>query len=105
MCATRREGSAGRLREDLVDVELRPLAWPGALFVLARDQLADQPEREELQADDDEQDAEDQQRPAADRLAADLEHGQVEQDRDAERSEAEPEPAKEVERPVAVAPD
>jgi hypothetical protein len=40
--------------------------------VVARDQLGDQPEREELDPDDDEQHAEDQERPAADRVAQDL---------------------------------
>ena len=45
------------------------LALADALLVEAADHLAEQPEREELQADDDEQHAEDQQRPVADRLA------------------------------------
>ena len=39
----------------------------GALFVVTGDELADEPERDELDADDDEQDAEGQQWPVADR--------------------------------------
>ena len=62
-----------RAGQDFVDHRLRPRALVGALLVLARDHLADQPEREKLDADDDEQHAEDQQRPAADRVALRLE--------------------------------
>ena len=39
------------------------------LLVVARDELADEAERDELHADDDEQHAERQQRPVPDRLA------------------------------------
>src|SRR5207244_2424624 len=43
--------------------------------------------------------------PATDRLAVDLEHGQIDQHREAEGAEEKPEPTKEMERPVPVAPD
>ena len=55
-----------------------------SLLVVARDQLRQQAEREELDPDDDEQDAEGEQRPVADRLPGHLEHGQVGEDRDAD---------------------
>ena len=42
------------------------------LLVLGRDELREQPKREELDTDDDEQDAEREQRPVADRGAAEL---------------------------------
>ena len=45
----------------------------GSLLMQARDHLADQPEREELDPDDDEQDAEDEQRTVADRVPLRLE--------------------------------
>ena len=61
--------TASRVRQDLLDQRLGPLALGDPLLVVARDQLGDQAEREDLDADDDEQDAEDQQRPAADRVA------------------------------------
>ena len=72
---------------------------------MARDQLGDQAEREELDPDDDEQHAEDQQRPAADRVADDLHDGQVDQDPGAAEREREAEASEQVERPVAVAAD
>src|SRR4029453_13102882 len=95
--------STGPSGQDLVDVRIgaRTLAPP--LLVLARQELADQPQREELHPDDHEQDAERQQGPVADRLAGDLERGQVDEDRRADKSEHEPEAAKEVERAVLVA--
>ena len=70
----RKEGAHGGtlgspVLEDFVHDRLCPRPLVGALLVQARDHLADQPEREELDADDDEQDAEDQQRPVADRVA------------------------------------
>ena len=76
------------LGEDLVDVELRALPDGRELLVLAGDQLADQPEREELEADDHEQDAEDQQRPLPDRVPVELERGQVGEDDEAEEARA-----------------
>ena len=75
------------------------------LLVVARDELADEPERDELDADDDEQHAEREQRPVADRLAGELEHGQVDEQRACRCAPSgEPEPAEEVQRPVPVAP-
>jgi hypothetical protein len=50
--------------------------------VVARDQLGDQAEREDLQPDDDEEDAEDQQRSLADRVPEELLDRQVEKDAD-----------------------
>src|SRR3954469_10685073 len=91
--------------EDLFDVQLRPLARSRALLVLARDQLADQAEREELQPDHHEEHAEDQERPLSDRVALDLEHGQVAQDDETEEAERQAEAAEEMERPVPVAAD
>ena len=46
------------------------LARDRALLVVARDHLADQPEREELHADDDEQHAEREQGALSDRVPA-----------------------------------
>ena len=86
-------------------MQLGPLARARALLVLARDQLADQAEREELEPDDDEQHAEDQQRALADRVAQQLVDRQVDEHAEADRAEGEPEPAEEVQRPVAVAAD
>ena len=72
---------------------------------MARDHLADQAEREELHADDDQEDAERQQRPPTDRVAQDLVDGQVDEDRRADRRQDETEAAEQVKRPVAVAAD
>ena len=72
---------------------------------MARDHLADQAEREELHSDHDEQHAEQEQRPCADRVAESLEHGEVDEDRRPDEAEHEPEPAEEVQRPMAVAAD
>src|SRR3954469_12247531 len=91
--------------EDLFDVQLRPLARSRALLVLARDQLADQAEREELQPDHDEEHAEDEQRPLPDRVALDLQHRQVAQHYEAKEAEGQAKAAEEMERPVPVAPD
>ena len=66
-------------------------------------ELADEAEREELHADDDEEDAERQQRPVADRLAGQLEHRQVDEHDRADRAEQQPESAEEMQRPVPVA--
>ena len=64
--------SRGRARRALRALRRRAasarLALAHALLVVARDHLADQPEREELDADDDEQHAEHEQRPLADRV-------------------------------------
>jgi hypothetical protein len=46
--------------EDFVDELLGAVAFLRTLLVVARDHLADQPEREELHPDHDEQDAEQQ---------------------------------------------
>src|SRR6185369_3230537 len=97
--------SRGTGLEDLFDVQLDPLLRAGSLLVLARDQLADEAEREELEADDDEQDSEDQQRPLADRVPFDLEERQVAEDNEAEESERHPEAAEEVQRAVAIPAD
>ena len=73
---------------------------------VARDHLADQPEREQLDADDDEQDAEDQQRPAADRVALRLQRRSGRAGTPCRRpTSSEPEPAEQVQRPVPVAAD
>jgi hypothetical protein len=53
----RPEVEDSHLGENLFDVQILALARGGSLFVVARDHLAQEPEREELQADDDEQDA------------------------------------------------
>src|SRR5207245_54310 len=65
-----------RLGENLVHVELRALSLLRSLFVVARDHLADQAEREELQPNDDEKHAERQKRAPADRVSERLVHGQ-----------------------------
>src|SRR4051812_36521929 len=91
--------------EDLVDVELRLLAADGGLLVLAREHLADQAEREELEPDHDEEYTERQQRPLADRMAERLDDGQIDKDREPDHAEDETESAEQVQRPVPVAPD
>jgi len=83
--------------QDLVDVEFRLLTANGGLLVLAREHLADQAEREELEADDDQEHAERQQRALADRVAESLDDGQVDEDCDSEQTEDEAE-----ERPIGV---
>jgi hypothetical protein len=90
--------------QDLVDVEFRLLTADRGLLVLAREHLADQAEREELEADDDQEHAERQQRALADRVAESLDDGQVDEDRDSEQAEDETESAEQVQRPVPVAP-
>ena len=62
---TARRGSAQDLLDDLLD----PLALVDPLLVLRRDELGEQPERDELDADDDEQDAEREERALPDALA------------------------------------
>src|SRR5205085_7052674 len=78
----RRFRNRGPSGQDLVDEQLGPLALRRPLLVVARDHLADQAEREELHADDDEENAEREERPPADRVAADLEDRQVDEDPD-----------------------
>src|SRR5919197_2745722 len=72
---------------------------------MARDHLADQAEREELHPDHEQEDAEHEQGAVADRVAERLEHGEVDEDRNPERAEDEAEPAEQMQRAVAVAPD
>ena len=72
--------------------------------MLARDELAQEPQREELDSDDHEQDSERQQRPLADCLAAQLEHCQVDEHREAEHRRDESDSPEEVQWPMAVAP-
>src|SRR5438552_3660514 len=71
--------------------------------MVARQHLPDQPEREELNAADDQQDAEHREGPRTDRRAAQLEDRQVEQDRRAGAPEQHPDAAEEMERALAVA--
>ena len=58
--------------------------------MLARDELGEQPEREELDPDHDEQHAEEQQRPLPDRLSAELLDREVDEDPGPQRAEQEP---------------
>ena len=73
--------------------------------MVARDHLADQPKREELHADHQQQDAEHQQRPVPDRMAERFQNGQVDEDRRPEHAEDQPEPTEQMQRAVAVAAD
>ena len=68
---------AQRLAQHFVHEAGGPVCATGSLLVLARDQLGEEPEREQLDADDDEEDAEQEQRPLADRVAGQLDDGQV----------------------------
>ena len=87
-CADRRDrtsrsrgrASAG-LAEDFVDEPRGAVALARALLVMARDQLADQPEREQLDADDDEQDAERSSGRCPIAWPANFSDGQVAEDR------------------------
>src|SRR5690348_8374444 len=72
---------------------------------MARDHLADQAEREELESDDDEQHAERQKRATADRVPQCLVDGEVDEDADPDRHQRESEPAEEVQRSMAVPAD
>ena len=83
--------SGGRLRH-----ELDPLSLVDPLLVLGRDQLGDQPERDELDADHDEQHAERQKRPRTDPLTPDLQHGQVQEEDEADCTHEQAEAAEEV---------
>ena len=94
-----------RRRTSSTSSSARPARSPHALLVVARDHLADQPEREELHADHDEQDAEHQQRALPDRVPERLEHGQVDEDRRPDEAEEQAEAAEQMQRPVAVAAD
>ena len=78
-------------------------APPALLLVLVGEHLADEPERDQLDADDHQQDPEHEQRPAADPRAAELEDGEVGQDQEAAPAEQQADPAEEVQRPIAVA--
>src|SRR3954462_4331134 len=71
--------------------------------MLACEHLADQPEREELNPDDDEKDAEHQERPAADSGALCLDDRQIEKDRAPGECGHEADAPEEMERPVPVA--
>ena len=79
-----------------------PLA-AAAFLVVARDELADEAERDELHADDDEQNTERQERSVPDRLARQLEDSQVAEQERPDRSQREAEAAEEVQGPVPVA--
>jgi molybdopterin molybdotransferase len=81
------------------------LADARPLLVLARHHLAEQSEREELEADDDEQYAEEEQRAMPDRLTRGLQNGQVGEDDEADGAEQEAESSEQVQRPVPVPPD
>src|SRR5437764_655803 len=91
--------------QDLVDVELRLRASAGGLFVLAREHLADQTEREELKTDHDQEHAEREQRALADRVSQGLDDCQVDEDRKPGQAENEPEPAEKMQGPVPVTAD
>src|SRR5204863_7723702 len=99
------EPFAALLGEHFVDEQLGAVALTGAFLVMARDHLADQPEREELHADHHEQHPQQQQGTVADRVPEDLEHSQVDEDRRPERTEDQAEPPEEMQGPVAVAAD
>src|SRR2546427_7449224 len=72
---------------------------------MARDHLADQPEREELETDHDEQHAQHQQWALADRVAECFEHGEVDEHGPADEPEDESQSTEEMERAVAVPAD
>jgi len=61
--------------------------------VVARDQLRDEPEREQLDPDDDEEHAEQQQRSLPDRVAEYLDNRQVDKYDAADQAEQQAEPA------------
>ena len=69
---------------------------PAGALVVTGDGLAASPSETKLDADDDEQDAEGQQRPVADRGSGELEDGQVDEDRRPQRSEQQADAAEEV---------
>jgi molybdopterin molybdotransferase len=81
------------------------LSGARAFLVLARHHLAEQAEGEELEADHDEQDAQDQQWPVSDCLAGCLQDGEVEENSEPDRREQQPEAAEKMERAVPVAAD
>src|SRR4029453_460399 len=72
-----RDRLAGLRLEHLLDMEVVRTA--GSLLVVACDQLAEEPEREELQPDDDEQQAEGEGGGGADRLTGQLEDGEIDE--------------------------
>ena len=65
---------------------------PGPLLVVAGEHLADQPERQKLDPDDDEQHAEQEKRPASDRRTSDLVDRQIGEDRASGNGRAQPDP-------------
>src|SRR5437879_11607709 len=71
--------------------------------MLAREHLSDEPEREELDADDHEQDAEQQKGSLADPRTAYLHGREVQQDPEAGGAERQPDPAEKVQGSIAVA--
>ena len=75
-------------------MQLVATALERAFLVVRRDHLADQPEREELHPDDNEQHAERQQRPMPDRATAQPEDRQVDADQEPDPAEGEPESPK-----------
>src|SRR5207244_6191201 len=87
----------------LLAVEFRLLPAADPRFVLAREHLADQAEREELEADHDQVHPEREQRPLADRVAERLDDCQVDEDRESDQAQDETESAEQVQRPVLVA--
>src|SRR6476659_2540301 len=91
--------------EDFVDEQIAAVALLRSLLVVARDHLADQPEREELHSDHDEQHAEQEKWALPDRVSKRLDHGEVDENRGADQTEQEPKPTEEVQWPVPVAAD
>ena len=82
--ATARAYSPRVSGQDLVDVDFRLLPAAGALFVLAREHLADQTEREELEANHDQEHAEREQWPLADRVSERFDDRQIDEDRESD---------------------
>ena len=93
------------LIDDALDLKLAA-ARPAHVLTSRRHHLAEEAEREQLDPDHDQQHAEQQQRPPADRLAAeDLDRGQVGGYHDADQHQHQADAAEQVQRPVLVAPD
>src|SRR5580765_89490 len=74
------------------------------LLVVAGQHLADQPKRQELDTDDDEEHAEQEQRPLADPRAADLHSGEIGEDDNPDERRGHADPSEQMERAMAVAP-
>src|SRR5687768_1809730 len=100
---TRRDGSE-LAANDFLDHPRDTLAFVHPLLVLRRDELGEQSERDELDADDLEEYAEEEQRARTDALPPEPEHREVEQDDEADGAHEQPDPAEEVERAVPVTP-